>query len=149
MSPADRPLQSATLSHFGLSVGDLDAMAAFYARLGFDAIARSDFAPAPVRLALVRNQAGITLELTSHRDSAPAAPAASAMEAAKQRGVFQYALRVTRLEQAVAVSVAAGARLLSAPAANSSGEYRFAYIADPEGNLIEFMSPLPHPDKHP
>jgi catechol 2,3-dioxygenase-like lactoylglutathione lyase family enzyme len=108
MSPADRPVQDATLSHFGLSVGDLDAMAAFYTRLGFDETARVDFAPAPVRLALVRNQAGITLELTAHRDSAPAAPAASAMETAKQRGSFR-----------------------------------------PEGNLSEFVSPLPHPNKHP
>jgi predicted enzyme related to lactoylglutathione lyase len=69
------------------------------------------------------------------------------MEAAKQRGVFQYAMHVTRLEQAVAASVAAGARLLSAPATSSRGEYRFAYIADPEGNLIELTSPLPSPDK--
>jgi hypothetical protein len=56
MSPADRPLQGATLSHFGRSVGDLDAMVAFYTRLGFDETARADFAPVPVRLARVRNQ---------------------------------------------------------------------------------------------
>ncbi len=40
-------------------------------------------------------------------------------------------------------SIAAGSRLLSAPATNSRGEYRFAYIADPEGNLIELVSPVP------
>jgi catechol 2,3-dioxygenase-like lactoylglutathione lyase family enzyme len=143
MSPAERPLQSATISHFGLSVGDLDAMVAFYTRLGFDEIARVDFAPAPVRLALVQNQAGTTLELTARSDSAQTAAADSAMDAAKKRGVFQYAMRVTQLEQAVEDSIAAGARLLSAPATNSRGEYRFAYVADPEGNLIELVSPVP------
>jgi len=128
MSPAERPLQSATITHFGLSVGDLEAMVAFYTRLGFDEIARVDFAPAPVRLVLVRNQT---------------APADSAMDAAKKRGVFQFAMRVTQLEQAVEESIGAGARLISAPATNSRGEYRFAFVADPEGNLIEFVSPPP------
>ena len=143
MSPAERPLQSATITHFGLSVGDLEAMVAFYTRLGFDEIARVDFAPAPVRLVLVRNQAGTALELTAHSDSAQTAPADSAMDAAKKRGVFQFAMRVTQLEQAVEESIGAGARLISAPATNSRGEYRFAFVADPEGNLIEFVSPPP------
>jgi glyoxylase I family protein len=115
-------------------------MVAFYARLGFAEIARSDFAPAPVRLVLVRTQAGATLELTARSDSAQTAPVSSAIEAAKQRGIFHYAMRVTRLERAVADAVAAGARLLSAPAMNSRGDSRFAYVADPEGNLMEFVS---------
>jgi hypothetical protein len=88
MSPAERPMQSAVISHFGLSVGDLDAMAAVYTRLGFDDIAGVDFAPAPVRLILVRNQAGATVELTAHSDSARTASARSAMDAAKRRGPF-------------------------------------------------------------
>ena len=131
MSPAERPLQSATIAHFGLSVGDLDAMVAFYTRLGFDEIARIDFAPAPVRLVVVRNRVGATLELTAHGDSAQNASADSATDAARKRGVFQFAMRVARLEQAVEDSIGAGARQISAPAANSRGEYRFAYVADP------------------
>ena len=148
MSPAERPLESATIDHVALSVGDLDTMAGFYAKLGFDEISRSDFAPAPVRSAIMRNPAGATLELTAHGDSAQVLPAGNAIAAAKRRGIFHYALRVTRLEQSVADATAAGARPLSAPAANSRGDARFAYVADPEGNLIELVSPIP-PDQRP
>jgi catechol 2,3-dioxygenase-like lactoylglutathione lyase family enzyme len=149
MSPAERPLGSATIDHVALSVGDLDTMAGFYAKLGFDEISRSDFAPAPVRSAIMRNPAGATLELTAHGDSAQVPPAGNAIAAAKRRGIFHYALRVTRLEQSVADATAAGAMPLSAPATNSRGDARFAYLADPEGNLIELVSPIPPDQRHP
>jgi len=141
MLPAERALESATTDHVALSVGDLDAMVTFYARLGFDEIAQSDFAPAPVRIALVGNVAGTVLELTEHRESVTVAPAGDPIEAAKRRGLFHCALRVAQLDRAVAEIVAAGARLIAGPAVNSRGDARFAYVADPEGNLIELVSP--------
>jgi catechol 2,3-dioxygenase-like lactoylglutathione lyase family enzyme len=92
--PADRPLESATNDHVALSVGDLDAMATFYTRLGFDEFNRSDLAPAPARIALLRNQAGTVFELTAHQDSQPATPPDSPLQAAQTRGLFHCALHV-------------------------------------------------------
>lgn len=43
---------------------------------GFDEVARADFAPASVRTALLRNPTGAGLELTAHKESAAAPPAA-------------------------------------------------------------------------
>jgi catechol 2,3-dioxygenase-like lactoylglutathione lyase family enzyme len=146
MSPAERPLESAVNDHVALSVGDLDTMTAFYTRLGFDEIARSDFAPAPVRTAMVRNLAGMALELTAHQESAPGPLAAGPVEAARRRGLFHFALHVSRLDHAVTEAVAAGAQLVSGPAPNSRGDVRFAYVRDPEGNLIELVSPEPKTD---
>jgi catechol 2,3-dioxygenase-like lactoylglutathione lyase family enzyme len=140
MSPADRPLESATNDHVALSVGDIDTMAAFYTRLGFDEIARSDLAPAPARIVLLRNRAGTTFELTAHMDSVPGPPPGSPLQAAMTRGLFHCAVRVARLDQAVTGAVAAGAQLITGPAVNSRGDARFAYIHDPEGNLIELVS---------
>jgi catechol 2,3-dioxygenase-like lactoylglutathione lyase family enzyme len=143
MWPADRPLESATNDHVALSVGDLDIMAAFYICLGFDEIARSDLAPAPVRIVVLRNRAGTTFELTAHLDSVPGSVPESPLQAARTRGLFHCAMRVARLEQTVTGAVAAGAQLIAGPALNSRGDARFAYIRDPEGNLIELICPEP------
>jgi predicted enzyme related to lactoylglutathione lyase len=43
---------------------------------------------------------------------------------------------------AVQAAVSAGAGLITRPAVDSRGEAQFAYIADPEGNLIELIGPL-------
>jgi predicted enzyme related to lactoylglutathione lyase len=41
--------------------------------------------------------------------------------------------------------MAAGAELIAGPAANSRGDARFAYLRDPEGNLLELVSPAARP----
>jgi catechol 2,3-dioxygenase-like lactoylglutathione lyase family enzyme len=139
MSPTDRPLQTATYDHVALSVGDLEAMVGFYTRLGFDEITCVDFAPAPVHLAVLANSAGTRLELTVHDSSSPAA-ATGPLDAARRRGPFHFSLRVDRLIETVPRCQAAGARVVTAPALNSRGDGTFAYIADPEGNLIELVA---------
>jgi catechol 2,3-dioxygenase-like lactoylglutathione lyase family enzyme len=113
MSPAERPLESAVNDHVALSVGDLDTMTAFYTRLGFDEIARSDLAPAPARIVLLRNRADTTFELTAHLDSVPGSLPQSPLQAARTRGLFHCAMRVARLDQAVTGAVAAGAQLIA------------------------------------
>ncbi len=141
MPPAERPLESATFDHVALSVGNLEAMVAFYAALGFDEVSRRDFAPAPIRLATVVNQRGACLELTANGQSEPT-PATDPVAASHRRGPFHFALRVERLADAVQAAVSAGAGLITQPAVDSRGEAQFAYIADPEGNLIELVGPL-------
>jgi catechol 2,3-dioxygenase-like lactoylglutathione lyase family enzyme len=141
MSPAERPLEGATIDHVALSVGDLDAMLAFYARLGFDEVSRADFAPAPVRTVLLQSGTGARLELTAHDESTETVPPVDAMDAARRRGLFHFAVRVASLDAAVEGTLAAGAVLLSGPAVNSRGDAHFAYLADPEGNLVELVSP--------
>lgn len=141
MPHTERALESATIDHVALSVGDLDAMVAFYAALGFDEIARTDFAPAPVRLATLTNRSGATLEITVNDHSEPIPPS-DPITASRRRGPFHFALRVDNLENCVVSALNDGARLLAEPASNSRGTLRFAYIADPEGNLIELISPV-------
>jgi catechol 2,3-dioxygenase-like lactoylglutathione lyase family enzyme len=114
-------------------------MITFYTALGFYEIARSDFAPSPIRSALLQNDIGARLEVTAHGMSVPVIPQVNAAGAAEQRGIFHFAMRVDDLERAVSGAAAAGATLISAPALNSRGDGRFAYIADPEGNLLELV----------
>jgi catechol 2,3-dioxygenase-like lactoylglutathione lyase family enzyme len=146
MSPAERPLQGATVDHVAFSVGDLDAMVAFYTGLGFDERARSDLTPAPVRVALLRNRAGAAIELIAHSVSVPAEHARNPVDAAARQGLLHVALHVGNLDATVAAVVAAGARLIASPSLNSRGDARFAYVADPEGNLVE-LTALRHPGR--
>lgn len=139
MPPAERALESATLDHVALSVGQLDAMVAFYTALGFDEVARTDFAPAPVRLVTLTNHRGSSLEITVNDHSQPVPPS-DPIAASRRRGPFHFALRVKMLDEAVNAAVDAGARLVTGPSTNSRGDLRFAYIADPEDNLIELVS---------
>jgi glyoxylase I family protein len=140
MSPVERPLQGATVDHVAFSVGDLEAMVAFYARVGFDERSRSDLAPAPVRVVLLRNPAGVAIELIAHTASVPAERARNPVDAAAHQGLLHFALQVGDLDATVAAVVAAGARPITSSSLNSRGDARFAYVADPEGNLIELIS---------
>jgi glyoxylase I family protein len=140
MSLADQALEGATIDHVALSVGDLDTLTHFYEQLGFTAVSWSDFAPAPVRSALLRTASGVLLELTEHADSFTVPPAKNPIDAAQHRGLFHFALRVSNLTDTVRALEYAGARLVVAPGPNSRGDGTFAYVADPEGNLIELVS---------
>jgi catechol 2,3-dioxygenase-like lactoylglutathione lyase family enzyme len=146
MSPAERPLEDATIDHFALSVADLDTMVAFYTRIGFDERTRSDLAPAPVRVVLLRNTAGAAIELTAHQASLPLERPRNPIDAATHQGQFHVAIRVEKLDSTIVMAVTAGASLITPPAMNSRGDTRFAYLADPEGNLIELVSPAPPAD---
>jgi catechol 2,3-dioxygenase-like lactoylglutathione lyase family enzyme len=144
MSPAERPLEDATIDHFALSVADLDTMVAFYTRIGFNERTRSDLAP--VQVVLLRNTAGAAVELTAHQASLPLERPRNPIDAATHQGQFHVAIRVEKLDSTIATAVTAGASLITPPAMNSRGDTRFAYLADPEGNLIELVSPAPPAD---
>ncbi len=99
---------------------------------------RSSFvtgAAIPVNGGYVARRQGARTGRASGLRAAP--PQAGVIEAAKRRGPFHFALRV----EAVEAVTGAGARLVSAPAPNSRGDGTFAYLADPEGNLIELVGP--------
>lgn len=138
MPPTERPLEGATIHHVALSVGDLDTMSSFYAALGFDEVSRVDFAPASIRLMTIANQAGARLELTANDESEPAEET-DPTSASRRRGPFHFALAVSDLADVARSAVEAGARIVIEPTMNARGDAEFAYIKDPEGNLIELI----------
>jgi len=142
MSPSDRAWESATVNHVALSVGDLDAMVQFYGRLGFDECDRVDLSPVPVRVATLRNGADATIELTRHAMSLAAPVPSGPVEAAARRGLFHLAFTVTEMERAIDAAIDAGATLVTTVRTNTRRDAWFAYLADPEGNLIELLSPI-------
>jgi catechol 2,3-dioxygenase-like lactoylglutathione lyase family enzyme len=128
--------------HVGLSVADLDKQESFYrVALGLDdAVERVEIPAAGIRTVILQAASGLRLELIERADSS-GQEFADAYDGASVQGLFHWALRVDDLDAAFSALVDAGARVVSAPAPGMSEGARFAYVKDPEGNLIEIIQP--------
>lgn len=131
---------SARLDHVGLNVGDLEAMAGWYASV-LDLEIEFEFAVQGVGLSgvMLRSDQGYRIELL-HRHGNVAGPRAdSPDEAALTRGFGHLALDVADVDASHAALVAAGAASRMTPRPSPEPGVRMAYVADPEGNLIELL----------
>ena len=132
-------MATASFDHIGLSVADLDRQRHFYIEaFNLRETYRMEIPDAGIRTALLSGPGGAAVELTERAGSIPQ-HFADAVEGAGVQGYFHWALTVDFLETAVAAAVAHGARVVSRPAQAMRPGVRFAYVADPEGNLIELV----------
>lgn len=128
--------------HVGLSVADLDAQRAFYAAaLGLTEIEEEFSMPeAGVRSTIIRSPKGLKLELVERVDSLPQR-FADPYDGAGTQGYFHWAIAVDDLQTAFDATLSAGADIVSPPADAVRPGQRFAYVRDPEGNLLELIQP--------
>jgi len=130
------------LDHVGLSVGDLAAAEAWYcAAFGYrrDVVLRVD----PIDLdivMLIQPDDGHRLELLHRPGSAPGLRAADPAEAALSRAFGHIAFDVDDLDAAFDRVVGLGARPVMTPRPSPEPGVRMAFVADPEGNLVELLS---------
>jgi catechol 2,3-dioxygenase-like lactoylglutathione lyase family enzyme len=125
--------------HVALSVGDLDASQRWYEKaLGLREEQR--FEMASVRTVLL-GSAGLRVELIEREGSVRERSFVDALDAAGTRGYGHWALQVDDLDAAYGDLTGAGARPVSAPAPAVQEGARFAYVKDPEGNLLELIQP--------
>jgi catechol 2,3-dioxygenase-like lactoylglutathione lyase family enzyme len=128
-----------SFEHIGLSVADLERQCRFYSEaFGFCETHRTEIPGAGVRIALLSGPGGAAVEFTERADSAPQ-HFADPFEGAGIQGYFHWALTVDDLDTALASAVRHSARTVSQPAPARRPGIRFAYVADPEGNLIELL----------
>jgi catechol 2,3-dioxygenase-like lactoylglutathione lyase family enzyme len=126
--------------HIGLSVADLDLQCRFYSRaFGFREEYRTEIPEAGIRICLLAGPGG-ALELTESAGSAPQ-HFTSPADGARTQGYFHWALTVPNLDDALTTAVAHGAQVISEPRPTRRADARFAYLADPEHNLIELLQP--------
>ncbi|GAA3438532.1 VOC family protein [Kutzneria kofuensis] len=128
--------------HVGLSVADLDAQRRFYREALAMTEVEEEFAlpEAHVRSAILRSADGLKIELIERGGSAPQ-EFADPFDGAGTQGYFHWALHVADLDQTFAHLIEAGATEVSAPAPAVRPGARFAYVKDPEGNLLELVQP--------
>jgi catechol 2,3-dioxygenase-like lactoylglutathione lyase family enzyme len=128
------------LDHVGLSVSDLALAAAFYGRLfAFDEVEETFALPQHgLRGMVLRNPGGFRLELFE-KIGARRVRASDPVAAAEGLGWFQIAFRVADLAQAYEKAIAAGGQAVRPPFIAPDGKTPVAFIADPDGNLIELI----------
>jgi len=129
--------------HVSISVQDLDAQQRWYQDvLGFaQVIEQFELPTPPVRTVVLEDQAGLRVELIARAGSDRAEVYTDPLDAARGQGYAHWALQVEDLETAYRTLAQAGAKEVWPPADAVQPGARFAYIADPEGNLIELIQP--------
>ena len=142
---------AARFHHVSLSVADLDAQQAWYRQaLGLAEIVEQFELPEPAtRTVVLRGPGGLQVELIERSGSARDRPPGDPLSAALARGYGHWAIAVPDLERAFAGLTAVGGRAVWPPADAVSPGARFAYVADPEGNLIELIQPAQHGSSDP
>jgi len=129
--------------HTSLSVADLDAQRAWYQEaLGLHEIVEEfQLDEPPVRTVVLRSSAGVRLELIERAGADRNRAYADPLDAARSLGFGHWAVSVRDLDNAFAIIVAAGGTGVWPPADAVQPGARFAYVKDPEGNLIELIQP--------
>jgi len=128
--------------HIALSVRDLDVQQRWYQQaLGLDEVVEQFELPEPrVRTVVLRAANGLRIELIE-REGSTAQTFHDPLEAALTQGYSHWALEVEDLDQTFAALSAVGAQPVSLPAPAVQPGARFAYVGDPEGNLLELIQP--------
>jgi glyoxylase I family protein len=134
---------TARLDHVGLAVADLGAAAAWYCDV-FGLVPELSLRVDAIDLSiemLIHPAFGYRVELL-HRpgtgDGAAGKPAHPAA-AARRAGFGHVAFGVADLEGAFDRAVARGARPVMSPCPAPEPRVQMAFVADPEGNLIELL----------
>ena len=126
--------------HVGLNVGDLPALTDWYCaalRLAVE----FEFSLDEVDLTgvMLRSPDGWRLELLTRPGSGPGLQAVNPVEAALTRGFGHFCVDVPDVDTAYDAVLEAGATSRMSPRPAPEPGVRMAYVADPEGNLIEII----------
>lgn len=128
------------LDHVGLTVGDLDAMTRWYAE-HLQLKVEFEFALEQVafRGVMLCSPHGHRVELLHRDGSRVGLQAADPVEAALTQGYGHIAFDVPDVDAAYHGLLEAGAAERMSPRPSPEPGVRMAYVADPEGNLIELL----------
>jgi lactoylglutathione lyase len=129
------------LDHIGLSVADLEAATAWYtAAFGLRVELRLRVDPVDLDIVmLIHDEYGYRLELLYRPGGIEAEPADSPAAAVLRRGFGHAAFGVPQVVSAFDRLLALGARPVMRPCPSPEPGVTMAYVADPEGNLLELV----------
>jgi catechol 2,3-dioxygenase-like lactoylglutathione lyase family enzyme len=124
-------LRVSAIDHVGLRVLDAARAEAFYARLGFRVTYRDADAP----VVILRNEAGVELNLIVNAEARFDGRNALMDEADKRAGITHLALRVASLDAAQAALARHGVVITEGPV--RLGGALSLFLRDPDRNVIE------------
>ncbi|WP_084126716.1 VOC family protein [Demequina sp. NBRC 110054] len=144
--PAPHTPESTRLDHVGLNVTDLASCARWYgAAFGYEVELELRVDPIDLDIVMLRHPDGTRLELLHRPGASPGPRAADPAEAALTEGFSHLAFDVRGLDGEFARLVLLGAREVMTPRPSPEEGVRMAYLADPEGNLVELVE-RPEPE---
>jgi catechol 2,3-dioxygenase-like lactoylglutathione lyase family enzyme len=127
--------------HVGITVADLDAATAWYrAAFGLEEEFSFELAQHELRGVVLRGAAGYRIELLERSGSQPGLTAPDPITAALTRGYGHMAFEVDEVDTVFAELLKAGASERMSPRPSPQPGSRMAFVADPEGNLIELLT---------
>jgi len=128
------------VDHIGLSVADLDAAEDFYRRaLGFEPEFPFQLPFDEIRGVMMLHASGLRLELFERPGATPGIQGHGPREALATHGYGHLALTTSALDSLYEELLAAGAGGVKEPGPSPEPGIRMAFVADPEGNLIELV----------
>ncbi|MQY22210.1 VOC family protein [Nocardia macrotermitis] len=127
------------------SVADLTAQQHWYAHaLGFtEVIEQFEIAEPPVRTVILQAADGTRIELIERAGSTRTTTFGDPLDTLRGQGCGHWALEVDDLNTTYTRLTDNGAEAIWPPADAVHPGARFAYVKDPEGNLIELIQPAP------
>ena len=131
----------ARFDHAGLAVADLAAEASWFCDV-FGLVTELGLRVEPLDLSirmLIHPEHGYRLELLHRPESVAGGKPDTPAEAALRDGYGHVAFDVTDLDGAYDRAVARGARPVMPPCPSPEAGVRMAFVADPEGNLVELL----------
>lgn len=149
MGTTGEPLPSGTAvgadllrwDHVGLNVADLDTASAWYEQvLGLRSEREFAVPDTGLRGRMLVHASGYRLELIERSGSAAGIQASGPGEAALTRGFGHMAFAVADLDAVYDAMLASGASTRVPPTDAPRPGARMAWVADPEGNLIELIT---------
>jgi catechol 2,3-dioxygenase-like lactoylglutathione lyase family enzyme len=132
---------TAHFHHISLSVANLDAQQHWYEQaLGLhEVVEQFELPDPPVRTVVLRASNGLRVELIERTGSTRTQAFNDPLDASRTQGYGHWALEVASLDQAFTQLTEAGAQPVWPPALAVQPGARFAYVKDPEGNLLELI----------
>jgi catechol 2,3-dioxygenase-like lactoylglutathione lyase family enzyme len=132
------------MDHVGLNVRDLDAMADWYVEaFGYRTQLKASLDELDLRIVMLVDDEGRRFELLARSAGAPGLRARTPVEAVATWGFGHVAFMVDDLAAAFRRLLALGASEVVHPQASPEDGLWFAFVHDPEGNLVELIGPAP------
>jgi lactoylglutathione lyase len=132
------------LDHVGLNVADLEEAERWYcAAFGFTAQHRFTLEALDLRIIMLVDGNGQRFELLQRSGGTPGLRAATPVEAAATWGYGHVCFVVADLDETYVRLLGLGAGAVFQPRPSPEDGVRMAWVHDPEGNLIELITPPP------